>query len=111
MLRLKRAAGESLTLRVPPNSGPQLVGVKVLELQTRLEPRVTISVDSVIRVYGNYREGQMLRIVIPSRDRVQEVRVSILEGQLSGYSAMLGIAANSCVHILRDELELENDGQ
>jgi hypothetical protein len=111
MLRLKRAAGESLTLRVPPNSGAQLVGVKVLEVQTRIEPRVTLSVDSVIRVYGNYREGQMLRIVIPSRDRVQEVRISVLEGQLSGYSAMLGIAANSCVHILRDELELENDGQ
>lgn len=110
MLRLKRAAKESLTLRVPPNSGPQLVGVKVLEIQTRFEPRVTISIDSVIRVYGNYREGQMIRIVIPSRDRTQEVRVTVLESDLSGYSAMLGIAANKCVHILRDELELGNDG-
>jgi hypothetical protein len=110
MLKLKRAAGESFTLRVPPGSGPQLIGVKVLELLTRFEPRVTLSVDSHIRVYGHYREGQMLRIVIPSRDRTQEVRVSLLENELSGHSAMLGIEANRCVHILRDELELEKDG-
>jgi hypothetical protein len=110
MLRIKRSAGESFTLRVPPNSGPQLIGVKVIDLLTRFEPRVTLSVDSQIRVYGHYREGQMLRIVIPSRDKTQEVRVSVLENDLSGHSATIGIAANRCVHVLRDELELGNNG-
>jgi hypothetical protein len=111
MLVIKRNVGESFTLRIPPNSGPQVIGVKVIEILTRFDPRLALAVDSTIRTLASYKEGSLIRIVVPDKPRVQEVRVGVVESTLCGYSARIGVAANLCVHVLRDELERENDGQ
>lgn len=111
MLLIKRNVKESFTLRVPPDSGPQVVGVKIVEVYSRFDPRVLVAVDCAIRTLASYREGGLIRIVIPNRNYQQEIRVSLIEGEFAGYSARIGISANRCVHVLRDELEREENGK
>lgn len=109
MLLIKRNVKESFTLRVPPDSGPQVVGIKLVEIYSRQDKRVLVAVDCAIRTLASYKEGGLIRIVFPSRAYQQEARISLIEGDLCGYCSRIGISANKCVHVLRDELEREKD--
>ena len=106
MLMLKRSVGEAFTLRIPADSGAQIIGVKITDILTRFDNRVMVAVDSAIRTVSSYKPESLIRIVVPNRSREQEVRVSLVHGDLCGHSVRFGISANKCVHVLRDELEL-----